>query len=113
RRHTRQSPCFLPFEDPPGKKADLPVSIGNARPVAHQAPGLDVIALAVDRRNSVSGRQRHNPFPLGQEEPASTANQRASPTLDERCKGGLDFAFAADVEDFNLLPRGRSRSSYV
>ena len=47
--------------------------------------GLDIIALAVGSRNSVSGRQRHNPFPLGQEEPASTANQCASPALDERC----------------------------
>ena len=36
--------------------------------------------------------------------------QRASPTLDERCKGGLDFAVAADIEDDELLPNGQSRS---
>jgi hypothetical protein len=30
--------------------------------------------------------------------------------LDERCKGGLDFAVAADTEDDELLPNGQSRS---
>jgi hypothetical protein len=59
----------------------------------------------------VSGRQRGNPFPLGEQEPAEPGEQRASPTLDERCKGGLDFAVAADIEDDELLPRGRRRGS--
>ena len=36
--------------------------------------------------------------------------QRASPTLDERCKGGLDLAVAAGIEDVELLPHGRSRT---
>ena len=36
--------------------------------------------------------------------------QRASPALDERCKGGLDFAVAADIKDDELLPHGQSRS---
>jgi hypothetical protein len=34
----------------------------------------------------VSGRQRDNPFPLGQHADAHV--QRASPTLDERCTFG-------------------------
>jgi hypothetical protein len=59
----------------------------------------------------MSGRKRDNPLPLGRQEPADAAEQRVSPTLDECCKGGLDFAVAAGVEDFNLLPGGRSRSS--
>jgi hypothetical protein len=59
----------------------------------------------------VSGRQRYNPFPLGGYERADARVQRASPALDERCKGGLDFAVAADVEDFDLLPHGRRRGS--
>ena len=54
----------------------------------------------------MSGRQRDNPFPLGDQEPASTTEQRASRMLDQRCKGGLDFTFAADLEDFDLLPHG-------
>src|SRR5262249_58304674 len=45
--------------------------------------------------------------------PADARVQRASPTLDERCEGGLDFAVAADIEDFDLLPTGRGRSPDV
>jgi len=30
-------------------------------------------------------RQRDNPFPTGVHEPATTDEQRASPTLDESC----------------------------
>jgi hypothetical protein len=54
----------------------------------------------------VSGRQRDNPFPLGVQEPADARVQRASPTLDERCKGDLDFAIAFDIEDDEFLPDG-------
>ena len=56
----------------------------------------------------MSGRQRDNPFPLGHQEHAHPYVQRAR--LDERGKGALDFAVAADIEDVNLLPHGRSRS---
>jgi hypothetical protein len=58
----------------------------------------------------MSGRQRDNPFPSGRQERADAYVQRASLTLGERCKGGLDLAVVADVEDINLLPHGRSRS---
>src|SRR5262245_59798631 len=58
----------------------------------------------------MSGRQRDNPLPLGSQERADAYLQRASPALDERCKGGLDLAVAGDGEDFDLLPHGRSRS---
>src|SRR5262249_43366768 len=58
----------------------------------------------------MSGRQRNNPFPLGRQKYADAYVQRASSMLDECCKGGLDLAVAADVEDFDLLPHGRSRS---
>jgi hypothetical protein len=44
---------------------------------------------------------------LGEQEPADAHEQHASPTLDERCKGGLDFAVAADIEDDELLPNGQ------
>ena len=78
----------------------------NAGRVAHQAAGGDGFAEVIDRGNSVSGRQRDNPFPLGVHEPADARVQRASPTLDERCKGDLDFAIAFDIEDDEFLPDG-------
>jgi hypothetical protein len=111
RQHNRQITRLLAFEDASGINAGLTVCIGNAGRVAHQTADLDIIALDVDRGNPMSGRQRGNPFPMGQQERATTDEQRASPTLDERCKGGLDFAAAADVEDFDLLSNNRSRSS--
>ena len=73
--------------------------------IAHQPAGRGSFALAVDRRNCSVGPPAPQSVPVGTKESANTANQRASPTLDERCKGGLNFAFAADVEDFNLPPR--------
>jgi hypothetical protein len=76
----------------------------------HQAACRDIIAQDIDRGNSVSGRQRDNSVPLGEQARARTPDQRVSSTLDERCKGGLDFAVAADFEDDELLPDGQSRS---
>ena len=58
----------------------------------------------------MSGRQSDNPFQLGVHERADARVQRASPTLDERYKGGVDFAVAANIEDDELLPNGQSRS---
>ena len=57
----------------------------------------------------MSRRQRDKLFSTGLQGRTSTAEQRASLTLDKRCKGGLDFAAGAGMEDFNLLPSGRSR----
>ena len=58
-------------------------------------------------------RQRDDQFPTGVNECTGADEQRAGTTLDERCKGALDLAVAADVEDLDLLPNGRSRSSDV
>src|SRR6516165_1542091 len=104
RQHNRQITRLLAFEDASGVNAGLTVCIGNAGRVAHQAAGRDRFAPVIDRGSPVSGRQRDNSFPLGVHERAGAHVQRASPALDERCKGGLDFAAAADIEDDQLLP---------
>ena len=41
---------------------------------------------------------------MGEQERAGTDEQRTSPALDERCKGCLDVAIAADIENDELLP---------
>src|SRR5262245_60022548 len=110
RQHNRQITRLLAFEDASGINADLTVCIDTAGAVAHQAAGSDPLARVIDRGNSMSGRQRDNPFPLGHQEHAHPYVQRARPTLDERCKGALDFPVAAGIEEVNLLPHGRSRS---
>jgi hypothetical protein len=88
RLHNRQIGSLLTFENTGGINAGLTVCIGNAGRVAHQTAGSDIIAQVIDRGNSMSSRQSDNPFPTGVQEPAATAEQRASPTLDERSKGG-------------------------
>ena len=52
----------------------------------------------------MSRRQRDDPFPMGVQERAGTAEQRACPALDERGKSCFDLAVAADIENDELLP---------
>ena len=65
---------------------------------------MAILALAIARRQRMASRQRDESFPMGVHERAGTDEQRASPALDERCKGGLDVAVAADIENDELLP---------
>src|SRR6516162_6150496 len=108
RLHHRQISRLLALEYSPGIDADLAVSIGYAGRVAHQTTGRDKLAQVIDRGNRMPGRQRDNPFPMREHERASTVEQRTSPMLDERCKGGLDVAVAADIDNDEFLP-DRSR----
>src|SRR6266542_2350895 len=110
RQQNRQITRLLALEDAASVDTGEAICIVYARSVAHQAACSDPLAQDVDRGNSMSGRQRGNLFPLGRQERAHPYVQHASPTLDERCKGALDLAVAADVEDFDFLPHGRSRS---
>src|SRR5262249_33614452 len=93
-----------PFENPPGIDAGLTVGIGNAERVAHQTPGRDGLAHLIDRGNRMLGRQLNKSLPVRVRERAATDEQRASPALHERCKGGLEVALALDVENDDLLP---------
>ena len=95
---------LLAFEDASSINAGLAVGIGDAGRVAHQTTGRDKLAQVIDRGNRMPGRQRDNPFPMREHERAGTAEQRTSPTLDQRCKGGLNVAVAADIENDELLP---------
>ena len=50
---------------------------------------------------------------MGVHERAGTDEQRTGPALDERCKGGLDVAVAADIENDELLPDRLRRGLHV
>jgi hypothetical protein len=50
---------------------------------------------------------------MGVQERAGTNEQRTDPVLDERCKGGLDVAVAADIENDELLPDRLCRGVHV
>jgi hypothetical protein len=79
-QHNRQITRLLAFEDASGINAGLTVCIGNAGRVAHQAAGLNELAIRGNRRERMAGCQRDNPFPLGDHERAEAYVQRASPT---------------------------------
>src|SRR5438876_2182262 len=79
RQHNRQINRLLGFEDASGINAGLTVCIDNAGRVAHQAAGLNELAIRGNRRERVAGCQRDNPFPLGGHEPADAHVHRASP----------------------------------
>ena len=81
--------------------------------VAHQATGHDGLAHGIARRQRMASRQRDEPFPMGVQERAGTDEQRTGPALDERCKGCLDVAVAADIENDELLPDRLRRGLHV
>ena len=61
----------------------------------------------------MASRQRDHAFPMGDQERAGTDEQRTGPALDERCKGCLDVAVAADIENDELLPDRLRRGLHV
>jgi hypothetical protein len=63
---------LLTLENPPGVDADLSIRIHNAWPITHQATSHGLFAIAVDRRQRMARRQRDQPFPIGEQERAST-----------------------------------------
>src|SRR5262245_38949236 len=75
-----------------------------------EAACRDMIAEEIHRGNSMLGRQCDNSVPMAEQARARTPHQRASPTLDERCKCGLHFTVAADIEDDEFLPDSQSRA---
>ena len=61
----------------------------------------------------MAGRQRGQAFPIRGQERAGADKQRAGPALDKGCKGGLDFAVAADIKNDELLPDRLRRGLHV
>ncbi len=61
----------------------------------------------------MASRQRDQQFAIGVQGRARTHEQRTSPTLDERCKGHLDLAGAADIDNDELLPDSKRRGLHV
>ena len=58
-------------------------------------------------------RQRDDLFPTASQERAAADEQRAGLALDESCKGGLDVAVAAGIENDELLPDRLRRGLHV
>src|SRR5215472_4004644 len=67
--------------------------------VAHQAAGVDVIALGVDRGNSVMPGQRDDLVAAAEEECIGAWDQRGDTLLGHRLEGSEDFSIRARGEN--------------
>jgi hypothetical protein len=100
----RQVARLLSLENPPGVDADLTISIGNTRPVAHETTRHGELASGIARRQRMASRPRDDLVAIGEHERAGTDEQGTCPALDEGRKGRLDLPVAADIENNKLLP---------
>jgi hypothetical protein len=85
--HHRQFGRRLALENAGNVAAGLPIGVGQARAVAHQAAGRDKLGQGIARRQRMARRQRDQPVPLRVKEPAAADEQRTRPALEDGCKG--------------------------
>src|SRR5437660_534912 len=60
RLHDRQVRGLRALEDAANIDTSQPISLGDARSVAHQAASFGPVALEIDRRHPMVGRQRND-----------------------------------------------------
>jgi hypothetical protein len=100
RQLDRQVAGLRPFENAADIEAAEATGVRGASAVAHQAAGLDELALKVARRQRMAARQRdYLPTPAVVER-TSADEERASARLDDRREGGIDFAFGSGFHEF-------------
>ena len=73
------------------------MSIRDAGAVVHQATGQDGLALGIHRRQSMTSRQRDDPFPIGVEEGAGSGEHSAGAETNEFFERYLEISAAADI----------------
>src|SRR5262249_52798466 len=74
-------------------RAGAAIGIGVACAVAHQAAGQDKLANDADRRRAMTRRQCGELPAAAEEKSAASDKQCASARLNDRRKGGIDFAW--------------------
>ena len=77
-------------------------------PVAHEAASLCELAPLIDRGYPMVRCQTNELIAPISEEGIRADKDRAHALLDNGRKGGFDFAFAARIQDYNLLPMERA-----
>src|SRR5207248_4278875 len=104
---------LLALENPAGIDADLAMRVGNARSVAHQAAGLGILTQGIHRRHPTMRRQRNKLYATVVGRWAGTDQERIHLLLRMVCNDRIDVATGAGIENFDLLPNGRSRGPDV
>jgi hypothetical protein len=105
--HHRQVGGLRALEDAAGIHASLPKSLRQARPVAHQAAGLGVIAGVIDRGQGVARRQRGK-LDAPAKEKGIGANDKGFDTMvGKRREGRLDATNVPRLGSDDLNTDGR------
>jgi hypothetical protein len=109
RLHHRQVGWHGAFENPTSVVADLPICIGNAGTITHQAAGCDELAQIVDGGQRMMCGQCDQSVAVACEERIARDKNPTDLMLDKGCEGRIDIAFASGVHNMNLLPKGAPR----
>jgi hypothetical protein len=113
RLHNRQVRRLGALEDIAGINADLKKTVREIGRIAHQAAGFDSLASGMGRGNPLARRKRRKLDAPANEEPVGGDEQGLGLLANEDCKGCLDFAAGAGVEDLDLQSDGACRFRYI
>src|SRR5262249_40576713 len=87
----------------------LAVAVRGARPVAHEATYLDILAEGVDRGQPLMGRKCDQLHTTGVEQWIGADNKCIGALLHQADKGCIDLTRGAGGENLDLQPAGGVR----
>ena len=108
--HDRQIGRGAALDDATDVEADLTISVRKIASEAHQTARQDKFAPAIGRGDRVAGRQIDQLGTPDLKEGVAPDIKRVRPFARERCKGGIDLAASAGIENLNLEPSGAARA---
>src|SRR5262245_31011422 len=110
RLHHRQVAGLFALENAAGIDTSQAICISDARSVAHQTADFREVARKIDRRHPMVSRERNDLHAAVIGQRARTDQKRINWLPRKARKNRIDIATGADIEDFNLLLNGQSRS---
>ena len=113
RLHDRQIRGLRAFMDAAGIDADLTDRIPQARSVAYQPAGLDIVAHAIDRGDFVARREKDQLDTPGEEEGIRADEQGLGSLSRKSREPRIDLVDCAGVADLDLQAHRAGRCFYV
>ena len=113
RLHNRQVGRVGTLENAADVDAELPIPLGRARSVAHQAARFCKRSITVDGGNCMARRQGGKLEPPDIEQRVGTDHERIDSIANERREGSLDLAAVARPNDIDLHPDDGRRRRHV
>src|SRR5262245_536749 len=100
---------FLALENSPCVDASQAVTVPIAASIAHQASGCGEWMILENRGDRVAERQCGEPLAPGREELMGADHESTCPHLDQRCKGRIEVALGASLQDMKLKRESAGR----